>query len=192
MGLSRWWKRSGTGADRSIQEWRREWTTAVAAGDADAVVRLRAALHGMPPPAADFELEEEMLDGLEKLVALNTQLSAANLPRIDTTHRVVGADVCHFSGPASMPDDPGQPSGRLLLTATRAVFIGGAKLTAVAWHAAAQALQGDRDVVLVRADGHAVYRFRCNSYADALCAAAIARHLIDRTRNRQPPRPPDL
>ena len=80
--------------------------------------------------ADDVEIEEEMLDGLERLVALTGELQASRLPSVETTHRVVGTDVCHYSAPASMPEDPAQPSGRLLLTGTRAVFIGGAKLTA--------------------------------------------------------------
>jgi hypothetical protein len=40
-------------------------------------------------------------------------------------------------------------------------------------------------VLLVRADGSAAYRFRCNSYADALCGAALARHLIAAARDRR-------
>ena len=183
MGFLAWLKRSGAGAGQGIQKWRREWTQAVAAVDAGAVLRLRAALQAQAPLSDDLEIETEMLDALEQLVALTAELAQSRLPRIDTTHRVVGADACHYSAPVSMPDDPAQPSGRLLLTATRAVFIGGAKLTALPWHAAAQALEADRDVLLVRADGQAAYRFRCNTYADALRAAAIARHLIHGTRD---------
>jgi hypothetical protein len=192
MGLLSWLKRSGIGADNGIQQWRREWTRAVEAADAAAVGPLRARLASSPPLAEDLEIEEEMLDGLERLVAVTSELNASRLPSIETTHRVVGTDSCHFSAPVSMPDDPGQPSGRLLLTTSRAVFIGGAKLKALPWHAATQALQGDRDVLLVRADGQATYHFRCNTYADALCGAAIARHLIKKVRERRPTRERDL
>ncbi len=191
MGLFSWLKRSG-GADGKIQEWRREWTQAVAAVDADAARRLRAALDAAPPLAADIEVEEEMLEGLERLIALTAELGGDRLPTLDTTHRVVGRDACHYSAPVSMPEDPAQPSGRLLLTATRAIFIGGAKMTALPWHAAARALQGDRDLLLVRADGQAAYRFRCNTFGDALCAAAIARHLMNGARTRTSSRGPDL
>jgi hypothetical protein len=85
--------------------------------------------------------------------------------------------VCHFIAPASMPDDPAQPSGRLLLTNARAIFVGGARGITVPWHAIAQQLQTDRDIVLVRSDGAALYRFRCNSFDDALRGAFIAGRL---------------
>lgn len=189
MGLLGWWKRPHAGKNHRIEAWRRKWERAADTGDAAALASLRAALDAQPPMAADIELEQEMLDGLERLVALEEDLQAARLPAVDTTHRVVGLDTCHYSAPVSMPEDPGQPSGRLLLTATRAVFIGGPKLTAVPWHMAAKAIHGDRDVLLVRADGTAAYRFRCNSYADALCGAAIARHLIAAARERRGSQP---
>jgi hypothetical protein len=185
MGLFGWLKGSDGGANHKIRAWRREWSRAAAAADAQAITSLRSALKAQPPMAPDLELEEEMLDGLERLVALVGDLEVSRLPQVETSHRVVGSDVCHYSAPASMPEDPLQPSGRLLLTATRAVFIGGPKLTALAWHAAGQAVHGDRDLLLVRADGTAAYRFRCNSYADALCGAAIARHLMHSARRRQ-------
>jgi len=185
MGLLGWLKRPRAGKNHQIEAWRREWERAADTGDAAAVASLRAALLAQPPMAPDIEMEQEMLEGLERLVALNEDLQAARLPFVETTHRVVGADACHYSAPVSMPEDAAQPSGRLLLTATRAVFIGGAKLTAVPWHLAAKAFHGGRDVLIVRADGTAAYRFRCNSYADALCGAALARHLIEAARERR-------
>jgi hypothetical protein len=185
MGLFGWWKRPHAGKNHRIEAWRKEWERAADTGDAAAVAPLRAALLAEPPMAADIELEQEMLEGLERLIALEADLQAARLPAVDTGHRVVGTDACHYSAPVSMPEDSAQPSGRLLLTATRAVFIGGAQLTAVPWHMAAKAIRGGRDVLLVRADGSAAYRFRCNSYADALCGAALARHLIAAARDRR-------
>ena len=78
----------------------------------------------------------------------------------------------------------GQPTGRLLLTSTRAVFAGGARTPALPWHATREVIQSGRDLLLVfknaqEDDGH---RFRCNSFADALCGAAIARHLMRSSR----------
>jgi hypothetical protein len=118
------------------------------------------------------------------LLELERELTASRLPVVETSHRVVGADRCHFSAPVSMPDDPAQPTGRLLLTSTRAVFAGGARTPALAWHATRDVIQSGRDLLLLfknaqADDGH---RFRCNSFADALCAAAIARHLMMRSR----------
>ena len=185
MGLFGWLKRSGSAGNHRIEAWRREWERAAAAGDAHAAASLRADLEARPPMADDVEIEEEMLDGLERLVALLGELQASRLPSSRRRTAWWGRTSVTTARRSSMPEDPAQPSGRLLLTGTRAVFIGGAKLTAVPWHVAARALHGERDVLLVRADGSAAYRFRCNSYADALCGAAIARHLIDVARQRR-------
>jgi hypothetical protein len=90
-----------------------------------------------------------------------------------------------------MPDDAAQPSGRLILTSGRAIFVGGARGVTVAWHSVAEPMQADRDLILVRADRETVYRFRCNSFGDALAAAFVARQLAGR-RGRSPrPVPPD-
>jgi hypothetical protein len=181
MRLFRWFKGSAAHAN-GLSAWRREWAQAIQTPNADALERLRRALHAQPPLADDFELEQEMLEGLERLIALNLDLSAGRLPHLDTSHRIVGTDACHFSAPVSMPDDPAQPTGRLLLTGTRAVFAGGARPKTLAWHAARDVVQTDRDVLFVRSDLETAYRFRCNSYGDALAAAAIARHLAARAR----------
>jgi hypothetical protein len=79
-----------------------------------------------------------------------------------------------------MPDDPAQPTGRLLLTSARAVFAGGARTPAIAWHATREVIQSGRDLLFVyrNAQGDEGHRFRCNSFTDALCGAAIARHLM--------------
>src|SRR5690242_17657487 len=104
MGLFGWLKpRSDNGA---VRAWRDRWGRAVAALDADAVASLEAALRQQPPLADDIEMEEEMLDGLRHLLDLERDLAASRLPVVDTTHRVVGADRCHFSAPVSLPDDP--------------------------------------------------------------------------------------
>ena len=162
--------------------WRDSWAKAVAALDAAAVADLEAALRRTPPLADDLEIEEEMLDALRQVLELERELAAARLPLVDTSHRVVGVDRCHFSAPVSMPDDPAQPTGRLLLTSSRAVFAGGSRTPALPWHAAREVLQRDRDLLLVRAGADEGYRFRCNSFADALCGAAIARHLMRSAR----------
>ena len=138
-------------------------------------------LSSLPLPAEEVELEAEMLDGLGAAAALAQAIATGGLPTVETGHRVVGADACHFSAPVSLPDEVTQPSGRLLLTSTRAVFAGG-NPTAVPWHAVARIQQGDRDLILIRTDRPDIVRFRCNSYSDAMCAALLARHL-----SRRPP-----
>jgi hypothetical protein len=185
MGLFGWLSKKTHGRENSeARAWREAWTRAVASLDAAAAGPLEAALRRTPPFADDLEIEEEMLDALRQLLTLEKELAASRLPVVDTTHRVVGKDRCHFSAPVSMPDDPAQPTGRLLLTSTRAVFAGGARTPALAWHATREVIQSGRDVVLVfknsqEDDGH---RFRCNSFSDALCGAAIARHLMRAAR----------
>jgi hypothetical protein len=181
MGLFGWFNKSAAHGN-GLSAWRRAWADAIRTPNAAALERLRGALHVQPPLGDDIELEEEMLEGLERLIALTVDLAEGRLPHLDTSHRIVGADACHFSAPVSMPDDPAQPTGRLLLTGSRAVFAGGARPKTVAWHAAREVVQADRDVLLVRSDLDSAYRFRCNTYGDALTAAAIARHLAARAR----------
>jgi len=182
MGLlGRLFGRTSNNGDRA-QAWRESWAKAVEARDAAALAGLEAALRQTPPLADDLEIEEEMLDALRQLLELERDLAAARLPVVDTTHRVVGADRCHFSAPVSMPDDPAQPTGRLLLTSSRAVFAGGSRTPAVPWHATREVLQRDRDLLFVRVGADEGYRFRCNSFGDALCGAAIARHLMRSAR----------
>jgi hypothetical protein len=82
-----------------------------------------------------------------------------------------------------MPDDVAQPSGRLIFTGARAIFAGGARALTLPWHAVAEVAQQERDVILVRHDRETFHRFRCNVFADALCAGLLARTLARRTRS---------
>jgi hypothetical protein len=167
---------------RDLRDWKIAWTEAAALPDPDKVRALRERLEHIQAPNGDLEIEQEMLDGLEQMIQFASTVAQEGLPAIATGHRVVGADVCHFIAPASMPDDPAQPSGRLLLTNARAIFVGGARGVTVAWHAVTQPHQADRDILLVRVDGSALYRFRCNSFDDALRGAFIARRLAGSRR----------
>jgi hypothetical protein len=183
VGVRDWFKGRSKEAPERL-EWRRTWADAIGRDDPAAVERLRKALDTMPGSGDDLDVEAEMLDGLEQLVALRGELAAARVPIVETTHRVVGPDPCHFTAPVSLPDDPAQPSGRLLLTSTRAIFVG-ARLINIPWHATRQAIQIDRDVLLVRATSEDVIRIRCNTYPDALCAAELARHLSAKFHQRK-------
>src|SRR5512134_2457604 len=128
-------------------------------------------------------MEREMLDGLVQVSQLHAALTVDGLPVVETGHRVVGAETCHFSAPSSMPDDAAQPSGRLIFTGARAIFAGGARALALPWHTIADVVQQERDLILVRHDRETFHRFRCNVYADALCAGLIARTLARRARS---------
>ena len=179
MGLISWFTGKN---DRAARAWRDEWTRALASPDAAAVASLVATLRRQPPVSDDLELEEEMLDALRQLVDLSRELTAARLPVVDTSHRLVGSDVCHFSAAVSVPDDPAQPTGRLLLTSRRAAFAGGGRVPALAWHAVRQIVQDGRDVLFIHLGAEDGVRFRCNSFTDAVCGAAIARFLVQRQR----------
>jgi hypothetical protein len=184
MGLIAWLKgKSGnSGIDSQLDSWRQAWHKAAAEPDAGGVETLRASLLAIAASADDVEVEEEMLEGLAGLVALRDAVSTLGLPLIQTGHRVVAADRCHFSATASMPDDPSQPAGRLLLTEARAIFVGGAKAVTVPWHAVGEIAGHDRDVLLVHHNRETAYRFRCNTYGDALAAAFLARQLAPKQR----------
>jgi hypothetical protein len=183
MGLLDWLGRGRRPKeDARITQWKQSWSDAVAAPTADAHAALSVSLDALGLTDDEVEIEREMLDGLEKLTALAREVSERGLPVVETGHRVVGTDPCHFSAPASMPEEPNQPSGRLLLTGARAIFVGGASARTLPWHAIAKTLQADRDIVLVRTDATAVYRFRSNSFSDALCGAFVARRLVDGRR----------
>lgn len=173
MTLFGWLKRGST--PPALREWHEAWERAVAALDALAPERLAARLTGL---GEDVEIEEEMLQALRDVLALERDLATGQLPEVETSHRVTAGEPCHYSAPVSMPDDPSQPTGRLLLTSHRAAFAGPGRVPAVPWHAARGVMRAGRDIVLVRAGTDDGQRFRCNSFSDALCAAAIARHLM--------------
>ena len=177
MALFGWFKGNAGTIGKQQAHWREAWRRAMDAEDASQLPTLRHDLDTLHSVVEDVELEEEMLDGLQRIADLQASAADGTLPVIDTHHRIVGSDVCHFSAPASLPDDPSQPSGRVLLTGTRSLFLGGARGASVAWHSVRDAVRIDRDVLLVRADGSAGAHFRFNSFADAAAAAYLARRL---------------
>lgn len=175
----RWLAGTVSPADRARESWRKAWAAAAAQPDCGRVDRLKAELEALALPEEEIELEREMLDGLAAVCGQLTQLEAG-MPNVETGHRVIGTEACHFSAPAFMPDEPSQPAGRLLFTGARAVFVGGGKPSTIPWHAIAEVHHSARDVMLVRVDRERLYRFRTNSYADALCATQLALRLMPR------------
>ena len=187
MRLLEWLKRRGVRpGDRRLREWRRAWADAVAAPHPERIRRLRADLDALGHAPDDIEIEREMLDALHDVAELATAVRQTGLPLVPTGHRVVGVECCHYTAPASMPDEPGQPGGRLLLTSGRAIFVGGANRIATPWHSVGDAWHVERDVVLIRTDREQLYRFRCNSFSDALRGALIARELVAARRRPRP------
>jgi hypothetical protein len=175
-----WLKRGSDDSDPRVAQWRKDWEQACAAPSPEQVEILRGRLQALGPDDERFEIEREMLDGLEAVAELSTHVSASGLRPIVTGHRAVGRDRCYFSAPASLPDDPSQPSGTFLLTEARAIFVGGARSLAVPWHSVARCLRQDRDLVLIRANQQDLHRLRCNSFGDALRAAYLAREVTSR------------
>jgi hypothetical protein len=117
-----------------------------------------------------------MLEGLTQLVELAT---AASLPVLETQHRVIGADRCHFAVPATLLLDVSVP-GKLFLTSNRAIFAGG-RVQTWPWHRLRDVARQGRDITLVMAGADAVVRLQCNSFGDAM----TARHLALRLTKRQ-------
>ena len=185
MGLWRWF--TGRGAahvDSRLRRWREHWSKAAARFDHGEIARLAHDLDAFALPEDEIEIEREMLQALVDRETLASSIRDSGLPHVETGHRVVRGEPCHYSEPASMPDDAGQPSGRLLLTVNRALFVGSGKTVAAAWHMISVAIHAERDVVLVRNGGEHAYRFRCNTYGDALRAAFIADKLLETRRPR--------
>lgn len=182
MGVRDWFTwRAGT-EDPRLRRWRQRWQQATAAANGTDIEPLRSELAALGLPDDEIEIEREMLEGLQERHALSSTIELSGLPTIETGHRVVRGESCHYTAPASMPEEPGQPAGRLLLTSGRAIFVGGAKGTAAAWHTISKSVCVDRDLVLIRNGGEQSYRFRCNTYGDALRAALIAGELLTSRR----------
>ncbi len=180
-----WFRRTGRDEDKRLRDWRDAWATAAESPTPAAAARLKASLVEIGLDDDEHEIEREMLEGLESLVELSDQMQGGSPPVIETGHRAVGADRCYFSAPTTLPDDPAQPSGTLLLTATRAIFVGGARSVTIPWHGVGAIQRHDRDLVLVRTDRQDLHRIRCNTFGDALHAAWLARHFAAAASRRR-------
>ena len=169
------WFRSET-RHPALEHWRQAWQAAVE-GDASNGPDLRAQLEALATAEPDVEVELEMLDGLEQLRRAQRLAAEGTLPSVDTQHRVIGGEHCHFTAPASMPTDHAQSSGRVLLTGSRAIFVGAGQTSTIAWHAVHDIARIERDVLLARADRTPAAHFRFNNYGDALVCAFLASRL---------------
>ena len=171
-----WFKPREIGPSPAVLKWRADWARALEGPGIDDE-RLREALHGLSASESDVELETEMLDALDALRAAQRQLAEGALPVVETHHRVIGADRCHFTAPACLPAEQAQPAGRVLLGGSRSIFVGGGRTAATPWHAVRQVLRSERDVLLVRGDGTAAAHYRFNTYGDAIVCAFLAGQL---------------
>src|SRR5256885_5987959 len=114
MGLLEWLKRRSSPSDQRLHRWHLAWAEAARRAatnhGTDQIGRLQAELDAFELPADDLEIEREMLEALRDRETLAVIVRTCGLPVVETGHRVVGIDRCHYSAPASMPDRPGEPS----------------------------------------------------------------------------------
>lgn len=120
------------------------------------------------------ERQDEMLEAIERLCGLS---ASDPLPQLETQHRVIGTDACHFMAPVSAPDHS-DAAGKLFLTSHRIIFAGGASI-AWPWHRVRRVTRHERDVVFEGGDALTL-RLRCNSYGDAAVAARLSERLSRR------------
>ena len=173
--MIRWFRGRTSGEDKKRHHWRTACSSAIESEDATRLGELRSQMDHLGN--GDVEIELEMLDALERVDEFRKETAAGTLPLVETHHRVIGVERCHFTAPASVPDDPAQPSGRVLFTPTRSLFVSAGKTSITPWHAVQHVVRTDRDLLLARADGASGAVFRFNSFGDAAVAAALARRL---------------
>jgi hypothetical protein len=187
LRIREWFKRSAARDDPRVRRWRESWASSEPTAERAIIARLAGELEQIGLPDEEIEIEREMLQALIDRDELSCATRASGgLPRVETGHRVVRGEPCHFSAPATLVEETAQPAGRLLLTSARVIFVGGGTSLAVPWHGVSAAAHADRDLVLVKSGGEVAYRFRCNSYTDALCAAYIGREILAARRAAPP------
>jgi hypothetical protein len=140
--------------------------------DADRIAALKAEIADAKKNPDTAELQEEMIDGLERLLALAGEPA---LPVIATQHRVIGNEVCHFIAPVSLIEEV-DASGKLFATGERLVFAAGT-VRQWPWHAIPSLTRVERDVVIDLRGRPAAARLRTNTYGDALLLVALAERL---------------
>ncbi len=172
--FSRWFSRNAPPLP-DTSAWWHDANTAAAAPDVSRIAALRARVvdQALAPDIA--ESQEEMLDGLERLLAL---AQAPALPVVATQHRVIGQAVCHFLAPASLIDQV-DAAGKLFVTAERLVFAAGpaSLVQQWPWHGIAAITREERDVVVGLRGRPAAARVRLNTYGDALMVEAVTQRL---------------
>ena len=159
-------------AQPDTSAWWREANALADSPDAGRIAALRAQIADAVKAPDAAELQEEMIDGLERLLALAQQ---SVLPVIATQHRVIGNELCHFIAPISLIEQV-DASGKLFATAERLVFAAGT-VRQWPWHAIPSITRVERDVVIDLRGRPSAARLRANTYGDALLLVALAERL---------------
>jgi hypothetical protein len=168
-------RRARRAREAELAEVRAAIESACAAMDESAADGLRVRLAQLAGGSDEAALEVEMLDGLRDAAAFARAAERAGLPAIETQHRVLAGERCRLAVPVSTPDGADGATGKLFFTDARAVFLSSA-VTAIPWSGVARVDREARDLLLATGAGRR-YRFRCNSFADALRGAWLAARL---------------
>lgn len=170
--MSTWFNffRRRDSAQPDVSAW---WHTAnalTAAPTIDAVAALKATTVTAAEAPDLAEAQDEMLEGLGALL----HLVKSPLPVLETQHRVIGADTCHYMAPASLVDQV-DSGGKVFVTSARIVFAAGT-VVSWPWHQIARVQREERDL-RIELKGRPGVRLRLNTYEGALVIAALAGRL---------------
>lgn len=164
------------GRTQSVQPdtsaWWREANALAASPDAGRLSALKRTIADATTAPDAAELQEEMIDGLERVIALAHE---PTLPVIATQHRVIGSEVCHLIAPVSLIEQV-DVAGKLFATADRLVFAAGT-VRQWPWHSIAALVRDERDLLIDLRGRPAAARLRTNTYGDALVIVALAERL---------------
>lgn len=164
------------GRNQSVQPdtaaWWREANVLAVSPDAGRLATLKAAMADAATAPDAAELQEEMIDGLERVLALAKETA---LPAIPTQHRVIGSEVCHLIIPVSLIEQV-DVSGKLFATTGRLVFAAGA-VRQWPWHSVATLARDERDILIDLRGRPGAARLRTNTYGDALVIVALSERL---------------
>jgi hypothetical protein len=165
--------------ERRLDVLRAELRAAREAGDTAAMAALPARLPALGLNEDDAALELELVDGLVDVASMRAAAARGDgLAVIETSHRALNGETCHFLAPAWRPDAGGDSGGKLIFTPRRLLYLGAASVT-LSWAHVAAAREHDRDILVQTRPGR-LLTFRCNSYGDALRGAWIAQQLLRR------------
>ena len=186
MGWFDWLTRRNGAEDSRTRQWRTDWAGGASTQpDAAAAAALRARLRraaGLDDER--FEIEREMLEGLEAVVELGATV-AAHGPADDRDRpsRRRRRPLPFQRARPACRTIPAQPSGTLLLTNARAIFVGGAAGRDRSRGTRRRACPpGPRSACWSAPIGRTCTASAATRFADALRAAFLARHLAEAAR----------
>ena len=144
--------------------WWREANALATSPDPARLAALKASVvDGATAPDA-AELQEEMIDGLERA------LSSLKYSPLDD-----GCEVCHLIAPVCLIEQV-DVAGKLFATAGRLVFAAGT-VRQWPWHSIAAITRSERDLLIDLRGRPGAARLRTNTYGDALVIVALANRL---------------